>query len=98
MRPVAISKNEEVDDLVSDYHNGSYVHGASLCTDHVYEEYGAYALTHQFSEGVKRSLYAVSTMLEQDETKHYLEEDIAQIEASSIYSRTATERRRISRV
>lgn len=40
----------------------------------------------QFSEGVKRSLYAVSTMLEQDETKHYLEEDIAQIEASSIYS------------
>lgn len=40
----------------------------------------------QFSEGVRRSLYAVSTMLEQDETRHFLDEDIAQIESSSIYS------------
>ncbi len=40
----------------------------------------------QFAEGVKRSLYAVSTMLEQDETKHFLEEDIARIESSSIYA------------
>lgn len=38
----------------------------------------------QFSEGVKRSLYAVSTALEQDETKYFLEEDAAQIK-SSIY-------------
>ncbi|MBQ8424294.1 MAG: HAMP domain-containing histidine kinase [Coprobacter sp.] len=30
----------------------------------------------QFSEAVKRSLYAVSTQLEQDETKRYLAEDI----------------------
>ncbi len=36
----------------------------------------------QFAEGVKRSLYAVSTSLEQDETKYYIEEDIAQIETS----------------
>lgn len=36
----------------------------------------------QFSEGVKRSLYAVTTNLEQDETKYYLEEDVAQIETS----------------
>ena len=36
----------------------------------------------QFSEGVKRSLYAVTTSLEQDETKHFLEEDVAQIESS----------------
>ena len=36
----------------------------------------------QFAEGVKRSLYAVTTSLEQDETKHYLEEDVAQIETS----------------
>ncbi|MDE5839094.1 MAG: two-component sensor histidine kinase, partial [Paramuribaculum sp.] len=36
----------------------------------------------QFSEGVKRSLYAVTTSLEQDETKYYIEEDIAQIETS----------------
>lgn len=34
----------------------------------------------QFAEGVKRSLYAVSTRLEQDETKHFLEEDMATIE------------------
>lgn len=43
----------------------------------------------QFTEGVKRSLYAVSTMLEQDETKHFLEEDVEQIEASSIYPQYA---------
>ena len=36
----------------------------------------------QFAEGVKRSLYAVTTTLEQDETKHFLEEDVAQIESS----------------
>ena len=34
----------------------------------------------QFNEGVKRSLYAVTTRLEQDETKHFLEEDMAQME------------------
>lgn len=32
----------------------------------------------QFSEMVKRSLYSVSTALEQDETKHFLEEDLAE--------------------
>ncbi len=36
----------------------------------------------QFAEGVKRSLYAVSTELEQEETRHFLEEDVAQIESS----------------
>ncbi len=36
----------------------------------------------QFSEIVKRSLYGVSTSLEQDETKHFLEEDINEIENS----------------
>lgn len=35
----------------------------------------------QFSEGVKRALYAVSNSLEQEETKHFLEQDIAQIES-----------------
>ena len=34
----------------------------------------------QFDEGVKRSLYAVTTRLEQDETKHFLEEDLAELE------------------
>lgn len=36
----------------------------------------------QFSEGVKRSLYAVSSALEQEETRYYLEEDVAQIQSS----------------
>ncbi len=33
----------------------------------------------QFAEGVKRSLYAVTTRLEQDETKHFLEEDMQNV-------------------
>lgn len=40
----------------------------------------------QFTEGVRRSLYAVSSLLEQDETKYFLEEDVAQVESSSIYA------------
>ncbi len=36
----------------------------------------------QFAEGVKRSLYTVTMSLEQDETKYYLEEDIAGLETS----------------
>ena len=36
----------------------------------------------QFSEGVKRSLYAVSTALEQERTRYFLEEDVAQIHSS----------------
>lgn len=39
----------------------------------------------QFSEVVKRSLYTVSTTLERDETKHYLEQDFAQTNISSVY-------------
>ena len=35
----------------------------------------------QFSEGVKRSLYAVTTALEREETRHYLTEDFAMFEA-----------------
>lgn len=34
----------------------------------------------QFSEIVRRSLYSVSTMLEQNETKYYLEKDLAEAE------------------
>ncbi len=47
----------------------------------------------QFSEGVKRSLYAVSTALEQEEAKHFLEEDVAQIESSVLpsYSSNGTD-------
>ncbi|MCH5345775.1 MAG: HAMP domain-containing histidine kinase [Muribaculaceae bacterium] len=46
----------------------------------------------QFAEGVKRSLYAVTTALEQDEAKYFLEQDFAQIESSyySNYNSTGT--------
>ena len=40
----------------------------------------------QFTEGVRRSLYAVSSLLEQDETKYFLEEDVAEVESSTVYS------------
>ncbi len=40
----------------------------------------------QFTEGVRRSLYAVSSLLEQDETKYFLEEDVAEVESSSVYT------------
>ncbi|MDE6178140.1 MAG: HAMP domain-containing histidine kinase [Duncaniella sp.] len=36
----------------------------------------------QFDEGVKRSLYAVTTRLEQDEAKHFLEEDLLSIDVT----------------
>ena len=36
----------------------------------------------QFSEIVKRSLYSVSTMLEQNETKYFLDKDLAEAEQS----------------
>lgn len=40
----------------------------------------------QFAEGVKRSLYAVSSRLEQEETRYYLEDDVSGVETASLYS------------
>ena len=40
----------------------------------------------QFAEGVRRALYSVSTSLEQDETRYFLEEDAAAMQAS-LYQR-----------
>ncbi len=40
----------------------------------------------QFSSGVKRSLYTVSTQLEQDEARYFLEEGVSHIESSSSYA------------
>ena len=36
----------------------------------------------QFAELVKRSLYSVSTMLEQNETKYFLDQDLEEAEAT----------------
>lgn len=40
----------------------------------------------QFEEGVSRSLFWVSKQLEQDEVRHFIDEDVSQVEASSIYA------------
>lgn len=38
----------------------------------------------QFAQGVRQSLVAVSMRLEQDETRHFLEDDLQQVETSSL--------------
>lgn len=38
----------------------------------------------QFTEGVRRSLYMVTSLLEQDETRHFLEEDVQLIETTAL--------------
>jgi hypothetical protein len=38
----------------------------------------------QFAEGVKRSLYSVSNLLEQEEARYYLENDVESIESSAL--------------
>lgn len=43
----------------------------------------------QFTEGVRRSLYGVSSLLEQDETKFFLEEDVQQIETTAFSGSSA---------
>lgn len=43
----------------------------------------------QFEEGVRRSMFWVSRQLEQDEARHFLDEDVSQIESSSIYAQYA---------
>lgn len=40
----------------------------------------------QFSEGVKRSLYSVTAMLEKDEATYFVEDDVAQVGKSSIFT------------
>lgn len=40
----------------------------------------------QFNEGVRRSLFMVSSLLEQDETRHFLEEDVQLIETTTFNS------------
>ena len=51
-----------------------------LAMQHMYLEKMVAMRESQFSEIVRRSLYSVSTMLEQNETKYYLEKDLAEAE------------------
>ena len=46
----------------------------------------------QFSEIVKRSLYGVSTSLEHDETKYFLEEDVNEVDAAIYGDQSATQK------
>lgn len=39
----------------------------------------------QFSQGVRQSLVAVAMHLEQDEVKHFLEDEVRQVESSQVY-------------
>ena len=54
-----------------------------LAVEIVYMENMVKMRNEQFSEGVMRSLYRVTTMLEQNETKYYLDQDLA--DAAAIY-------------
>lgn len=45
----------------------------------------------QFAEGVYHSLFAVGGRLEQDETRHYLDDDINEISASTVVSQFSDE-------
>lgn len=40
----------------------------------------------QFSQGVRQALVAVAIHLEQDETRHFLEDEVSEIESKSIYT------------
>ncbi|MBD5230423.1 MAG: HAMP domain-containing histidine kinase [Bacteroidales bacterium] len=40
----------------------------------------------QFAEGVRRSLYGVSSRLEQEETRYYLEDNVSGVESSALYA------------
>ncbi len=45
----------------------------------------------QFSEGAKRSLSAVVSLLEQEEARHFIEDDVSHMESSSIYAQYSDE-------
>lgn len=40
----------------------------------------------QFTQGVRQSLLAVGQQLEQDETRHFLEDEVSRVESQSIYA------------
>ena len=55
-----------------------------LCIQIVYMRNIVQIRYEQFAQGVRQSLVAVSMRLEQDETRHYLQEEVAQVQASSL--------------
>ena len=59
---------------------------ALLCIQIFYMKNIVQIRYEQFSQGVRQSLVAVATHLEQDETRHFLEEDVRQVETSAVVS------------
>ncbi len=57
-----------------------------LCIQIIYMKNIVRIRYEQFSQGVRQSLVAVTQHLEQDETRHFLEDDVRQVQSSSIYS------------
>ena len=57
-----------------------------LCIQIIYMKNIVRIRYEQFSQGVRQSLVAVTQQLEQDETRHFLEDDVRQVESSSIIS------------
>lgn len=57
-----------------------------LCIQIIYMKNIVRIRYEQFSQGVRQSLVAVTQRLEQDETRHFLEDDVRQVQSSSIYS------------
>ena len=57
-----------------------------LCIQIVYMRNMAKIRYEQFAQGVRQSLVAVSLRLEQDEARHYLQDDVRQVETSALVS------------
>lgn len=55
-----------------------------LCIQIFYMKNIAQMRYEQFSQGVRRSLVAVAMHLEQDEARHFLEDDVREVETSSV--------------
>lgn len=69
----------------------SLMFGGLLYIEIMYMEDMMKVRDDQFSEGVKRSLNAVANTLEMDETRYYLEENVDDIETSSIYAQYSSD-------
>ncbi len=57
-----------------------------LCIQIFYMKNNLQIRYEQFSQGVRQSLLSVAIHLEQDETRHYLEDEVNRVESQSIYA------------
>ena len=57
-----------------------------LCIQIFYMKNIAQIRFEQFAQGVRQSLVATTMRLEQDEARHFLEDDVSQVETSAVVS------------